>query len=100
MKRTKNMIYKPSIESRELLVYAENCGGLFEELIQPAIDNLAKKVERGIYETEKAVNAFYRVMCEASNLYNKDFGYSFSVADRFTAAIDITKEVEEEYLNI
>ena len=92
MKRTKSMIYKKTEESRELLLYATNDGNLYQRMILPVIENLRKKAMKGTYDTDKAIDAYYRIACEASKMYNKDFGYSFSVQDRFTCAVDL-----EEY---
>ena len=33
---------------------------------------------------------------EASKMYNKDFGYSFSVQDRFTAAVEMEEYYKED----
>lgn len=37
-------------------------------------------------------------MTEASKKYHKDFGYMFTVQERFTAAADMEGEMWEEYL--
>ena len=96
MTRTKSMIYKETEESRELFLYATNDGDLYRRMITPVIQNLRKKAKKGIYDKEKAVDAFYYVACEASKMYNKDFGYSFSVQDRFTAAVDMEENYRED----
>lgn len=89
MTRTKNMIYKETAESRELFLYATNDGRLYTRMITPVIENLRKKAVKGSYDKEKAIDAYYHVATEASKMYNKDFGYSFSVQDRFTVAVDM-----------
>ena len=96
MKRTKSMIYKESEESHELFLYATNDGDLYRNMISPIIANLHKKAKKGIYDNEKAVDAFYHVATEASNHYFRDFGYKFSVTDRFTVAIDMAEYYKEE----
>ena len=96
MKRTKSMIYKESEEARELFLYATNDGDLYRSMISPIIANLHKKAKRGVYDNEKAVDAFYHVATEASNHYFRDFGYKFSVADRFTVAMDMADYYKEE----
>lgn len=93
MKRTKSMIYNPTEESRELFLVATNDGDLYRRMITPIINNLRKKAIKGTYDNDKAVDAYYYAATEASNQYKKDFGYSFSVQDRFTAAV----EMEEHY---
>lgn len=96
MKRTKSMIYKETTESRELFLYATNDGDLYRSMISPIIANLKRKAEKGVYDAEKAVDAFYPVATEASRHYNRDFGYSFSVTDRFTVAVDMADYYKEE----
>ena len=89
MKHTKSMIYKPSAEAKELFMYATNDSFLYHHHTQPIINNLKKKAVKGIYETEKAVDLYYYLTTEASNKYYKDFGYKFSVTDRYTVAVDL-----------
>lgn len=96
MKRTKSMIYKETAESRELFLYAVNNGNLYQRMISGVIENLRKKAKKGTYNTDKAVDLWYYVATEASKLYNKDFGYSFSVSDRFTTAVDLEENFKEE----
>lgn len=99
MTRTKSMIYKETNESRELSLYAENTASIWNRAIQPVIDNLTKKVAKGVYDSEKAIIACFHVMTAASNMYKKEYGYSFSVGDRWTAATDLRDYIEAEYLN-
>lgn len=96
MKRTKNMIYKETEESRELFLYATNDGELYRRMISPTIANLRKKAIKGTYDADKAVDAYYYITTEASKRYYKDFGYSFNVQDRFTAAVDMEKYYKED----
>ena len=90
------MVYRPSTESHELFLYATNDGDLYRSMVCPIIDNMKKKVNKGIYDKVKATNAFYCVATEASNHYFHDFGYKFSVTDRFTVACDMVDYYEEE----
>lgn len=96
MKRTRTMIYKPTEESRELMLYAINNGELYRRQITPVINSLRKKAAKGTYDSDKAVDAWYYVACSASQMYNKDFGYSFSVTDRFTAAVELEQYYRED----
>ena len=96
MKRTKNMIYNETTESRELFLYATNDGNLYRQMVMPIIENLRKKAQKGMYDAEKAVDAWYRAATVASDKYNKDFGYRFNVADRFTVAVDMEEYYKEE----
>jgi hypothetical protein len=98
MKRTKSMIYKPTEESRELSLYAENSGRLWEMFLLPILDNLKKHAEKGNYNHDRAIDSLYNYMTIASNAYKKEFGYSFSVGDRFTAATELEQYIYEEYI--
>ena len=89
MKRTKSMIYKPSEEARELLLVATNEGKLYNSMIVPIVRNLARKMAKGVFNADKAIDAFYYVADAASKQYNKDYGYLFTVTERFTAAADM-----------
>lgn len=96
MKRTSSMIYKETTESRELFLYATNDGDLYRRMILPTIENLRKKAIKGTYETEKAIDSYYYIATETSKMYNKYFGYSFSVQDRFTAAVEMEEYYKED----
>lgn len=97
MKRTKNMIYNPTTESRELFLYAVNDGSLYRGITTGTIESLKRKQIKGLYDKEKAVDAWYYVATEASNKYFKEFEYRFSVADRFTCAVEL-EEYYKEYI--
>lgn len=97
MKKTKSMVYKPTAEARELYVYSDNNGALYESLLRPFIDRLYAFYERGTYDNEKAVALLYRYMCAASEQYRRDFGYSFNVQDRYTAAVDMEADIVDMF---
>ena len=97
MKRTKNMIYKETTESRELYIYSMNNRRIYDGF-KYDVNNLNKKVKKGVYDSDKAVDLFYYLATEASNLYKKEFGYSFSVGDRFTVAVDMMEEFESDFI--
>ena len=92
MKHTKSMIYSPSIEADELKLYADNNGALYRNMITPTIDNLKRKIKRGIFDAAKAVDAFYYVTTEAARRYFTEFGGRFTVSDRWTAAVDMLQD--------
>ena len=98
MKRTKTMIYTPSAEADELFLYAINNGGLYRRMTENVLNNLEKKIKKGIYDREKAIDLWYYVATEASNKYNEDFGYRFKVAERFTVAVDLAEYYENQIL--
>jgi hypothetical protein len=90
------MIYNETTESRELFLYATNNGNLYRSMITSVINSLRKKAVKGVYDGDKAIDIWYRVATEASNCYYKDYGYKFSVTDRYTAAVDMKDYYEEE----
>lgn len=96
MKHTASMIYKPTQESRELFLYATNNGDLYRQQITSIINSLRRRAKKGTYNSELAVDAYYYAACTASDLYNKDFGYRFTVQDRYTAAVDMEKYYRED----
>lgn len=95
MKRTKNMTYNPTTESRELMLYTVNDGDIYRGATTATINNLRKKNIDGIYDKEKAVDAWYYVASLASNKYFREFGYRFSVTDRFTCAVELEEYYKE-----
>lgn len=96
MKRTSNMIYKETPEARELELYLLNNSITYNQ-VRAVQEALARKRARGIYNSNKAIDAFYPIATYASNLYNNDFGYRFSVTDRFTVATMLRDATEEEW---
>ena len=89
MKRTASMIYKATEEATELFLYTVNDSRIYENMIVPVINNMTKKVKKGIFDANKAIDAFFHVATLGSKYYSRDYGYSFSVQDRFTAATDM-----------
>ena len=89
MKHTKSMIYKPTAESEELYLTAANDGDLYRRLTLPVLHNLIRYYKKGVFDQEKAADALYIVATAASDQYYKDFGYRFSVTERYTAAVDL-----------
>lgn len=98
MKRTKSMIYKETVESHELYLYIVNDGYLYEHQTTYIINNLQKKVKKGVYDSNKAIDLYYHLATVGSDKYYKDFGYKFSVGDRFTCAVDLENYYLEQVL--
>lgn len=92
MNRTKSMIYAPSDEARELYLCTINNGDVYP-MIKAVVATLHRKVERGTYDKDRAIDAWYHVATEESKYYFKDFGYRFTVTERWTVAVDL----EENY---
>ena len=102
MKRTKNMTVNPTTESNELFLYAVNTGRLYQQVIS-VVRNLARKYRKGIYDPDRARDAYYPIACEAAKLYQHEYcspGDSiFSVSDRFTAAAEMEEYYRENVIN-
>lgn len=95
MKRTRSMVYKNSVESHELVLCTVNEAGLYP-MIQAVTKSLAKKAKKGVYDSEKAIDAWYPVVTEMSKRYHKYYGYAFTVQERFTAAVDMEEYFRDE----
>lgn len=100
MKRTSSMVFVNSIEAQELDLYIENDSTLYKQA-QYIIASLAKKVKKGIYDADKAVDAWYYLATEGAKRYAKEFGsadYSFSVQDRFSTAVMLEENYREQVM--
>lgn len=90
-----NIDYKETDRSNELFFYIYSTGRIYKRSTEAIIKNLAKKYEKGIFETEKAIKAFYNLACEGAKEYKKEFSYSeeidtnFSVSDRKICAMQL-----------
>lgn len=105
MKHTKNMTVVPSAEATELTIYAVNTEHLYSRMIVPVVRNLARKYAKGIFDPDKARDAFYSVACEAAKMYCIEFArledapHVFDVTARFTAAAALVDEYMENIEN-
>ena len=89
MKRTANMVYFESYDSDELVLFCENDVQIYKCVLD-VIQSLKKKVIRGEYDSNKAVDAYYRVATVGAKKYAAEFGsrnFTFPVQVRFTAAV-------------
>ena len=96
MTKTRSMFYKASAEADELYIVANNDSRVYP-MLQAIEANLTKKINKGIFEAEKAVFAFFHVMDEVSKQYKKDFGYAFTVTERYTASVEMLGVTVDEY---
>ena len=96
MKHTKSMIYTPSTEATELFMYVTNNSYLYHYHTKSIIENLKKKAVKGIYDTNKAIDLYYYLATAGSDKYFKDFGYKFSVTDRYTVAVDLENYYKDD----
>ena len=98
MKITKSMFYNPSPEARELFLCADN-NGLAYPQICAVVSNLARKYKKGIFNAEQATVAFFHIMTAEAKRYARDFGYMFSVTERWTAAADMLTDQMDNIKN-
>lgn len=78
----------------ELVLYAENDGGLYRSQRQPLEKSLQARFDKGTYDATKAVAAWQYFVDAAAKKYAKEFAGNpetprFSVADRKTAALEM-----------
>lgn len=96
MKLTSSMYENPTIESRELFLYCDNNAQLYKYSTRQVISNLQKKYKKGVFDRQKAIEAFYHITTQGSELYFKDFGYKFNVNQRWNAAIELLNSCIEQ----
>lgn len=99
MKHTKNMIYKPTDESRELYLYAMNKNVIWYNAVEDCLTYARKQKAKNNLDEIKFRDLVYNRVCESANAqYFKDFGYKFDVCARWTCAVDIAKVLIADYL--
>ena len=59
---------------RELVLFIENDGNLYRQMIQPTIKNLQRKVQRGVFDSELSVRAWQHIADEGVRRYDREFG--------------------------
>jgi hypothetical protein len=88
---------------RELVLFIENDGDLYRQMVQPIIKNLKKHQAKGRYNATEAQKSWVRLAEAGAKKYVKEFGSSgdkwntmFSVADRKQAGLELADSFEEE----
>jgi uridine kinase len=88
--------YQPTDTSRELALCTINESYIYHNLSCRIIDNLSKKLKKGIYDPEKAVKAFYPAVDLMAKRYVKEFCANsdvwydiFPASDRRLAAAEV-----------
>lgn len=85
----------------ELHLYITNDGQLYRQQHEPIIKNLLKKIKRGVYDSDRAVEAFAHLAYSGAKKYIKEFGgdiSTFSKATRLAVARALRDEFEDEYV--
>lgn len=102
MKRTSSMYYQESEESNELAFFTIDTSAIEYNYTQPIIKALHKRYTQGLYNKEKAIDAYFKVTTQAAKLYAKIFagqGYKFTVQQRFTAAVYLENYYIEQVIH-
>lgn len=60
-------------EEQEIYLYAVNDGRLYENMTKPIMRNMARKINNGTYDKDKAVVAWEYLVKDAIEKYNKEF---------------------------
>ena len=60
-------------EEQEIYLYAVNDGRLYENMTKPIMRNMARKINNGTYDKDKAVVAWEYLVKAAIEKYNKEF---------------------------
>ena len=63
-----------SNSATNLYLYAKNSQNVYDRMIVPILENLSRKIRRGIYNGNKALNAFENIMDFAAQEYDKELG--------------------------
>jgi hypothetical protein len=101
MKKTKSMYYQESHEATELYLFIMNTEVIYNHILKPIVNSLKKKAAKGIYDSNRAIDAYYIVATEAAKRYGKYYGNNngldiFNVTARYTTAIDLEKNLLED----
>jgi hypothetical protein len=69
-----NAIGQESTTSRELRLFADNDGNLHRQSFVPVVNNLSKKMDKGVYDPAKAEKLWQYHADRAAQAYTKQFG--------------------------
>ena len=87
--------------ARELVLYTTNDADLYRQQVQPIIKNLARKMQKGVYNAELAVKLWRYLADNGAKKYAKEFatpgeqGLIFTPATRDIAARDLRDYYDE-----
>ena len=98
MKRTRNMVYRPTENADYLYLIMVNDGDLYTNTNQPICRRLARHMRKGNFDEEAATKAFYPVAQEVAKKDRRQFpedNKNFTAADKWTAAADTVKHYME-----
>jgi len=101
-KSKKEGVNEGPTETRELKIYIDNDGQLYNQRYMPIIKNLSKKMKKGKFDKRLAVKGFMYLVDDGARKYIRDFGGSkgmFSKRDKIEVAKEFADEFEEIYKN-
>lgn len=87
----------------ELVLYTVNTSHIYKSSIIPICNNLARKLNKGVFDKSKAIKAFYHVAVFATKEYFREFGgadkwYQLANVDTRTAAAAELLDYYMEYI--
>ena len=82
----------------ELKLYTDNNSNVYFSSLVPVYKNLDKKMEKGIFDSKKAVVAFSYVTEYAAKLYCKEFGGLWYVVFNKATREQAARELLEDYI--
>lgn len=87
-----------SVEAEELHLFTVNDADIYRQRETPIIENLKKKMKKGVYERAKAEKLAKYMFDDASKKYdNSTSGHTFSPDERREAAAHWVKYFEDNY---
>jgi len=101
-KSKKEGVNEGPTETRELKLYIDNDGQLYNSRYMPIIKNLSKKMKKGKFDKRLAVKGFMYLVDDGARKYIRDYGGSkgmFSKKDKIEVAKQFADEFEEIYKN-
>ena len=91
-------------QGRDLFLIISNDGNTYRQSIKPTIENLKKKVNKGIFDEVQAVQSFYNIVLSAlkNPMFNRYYTYNLqmvNVPTRYAVAVELLEffidEIEE-----
>lgn len=98
--------YDPDMDydAEELALYIKNTSELYHGITHSVIENLKKKARKGVYDKERAVDAWMYVADAGARMYDKELGSGrgsmtlFTKDERRKAAEELARYYEEDVL--
>ncbi len=93
-----------TVAAKELLLYIENDGDLYRQQGLPILKNLVLKIDRGVYDHERAVKLYGYLVENGARKYTKEFAGTgdkwneiFNKPTREAVSREFVKSFETEY---